>query len=79
MRVICICIEFEPPASAVLRFHTEASDGEKAEKGMTHIAMPLEKANTYRVGEEYELQAPHVRPKVVKLEATAEHKAKRKK
>lgn len=74
-----MCIEFEPPASAVLRFHTEASDGDKAEKGMTHISMPIEKANTYRVGEEYELVAPHVRPKVVKLVSEIATKSKRKK
>lgn len=62
-----MCIELESPKSAVLRFHTKADDAERDEKGMTHISMPLEKANSYRVGEEYELMAPHVRPKVVKV------------
>ena len=52
--------------SAILGFYTKQDDGDKEQKGMTKVVLPLEQARTYVIGETYELLPPHARPKVVK-------------
>lgn len=67
MRVVCTEISSDGANGAVVRFNTTQEDSDKPEKGMCQIALPLDKARMYSIGDAYELMPPHVRPKVVKL------------